>query len=130
MRYTLLFSLFIATATTTEGEPFADDLGTAIERCWNVGALSSEAQRISITIGFRLGTDGKPISDSIELRNTQGGDAATRQAFEAARRAILRCGAKGFPRLPGIEGSEVTIEAEFSRGQIQILAPPSPTVEL
>ena len=28
---------------------------------------------------------------------TDGSEAAARQAFEAARRAIIRCGASGFP---------------------------------
>lgn len=33
--------------------------------------------------------------DSIELTQTDGDDAATQEAFLAARRAILRCGQKG-----------------------------------
>ena len=41
---------------------------------------------------------GVPDTGSIRLVSSTGGsDASTRQAFEAARRAIIRCGTRGFP---------------------------------
>ena len=41
--------------------------------------------------------DGRPDTASIRLLSSSGGsDAAARQAFEAARRAVIRCGARGF----------------------------------
>ncbi|MFN7053086.1 MAG: cell envelope biogenesis protein TolA, partial [Gemmobacter sp.] len=37
-------------------------------------------------------------SSSIRLIESSGGsDASAKQAYEAARRAILRCGSQGFP---------------------------------
>lgn len=83
----------------TAGEK--DALRVAVNACWNVGALSMEALRTTVTVGFSVGQDGVPDAGSIELVESAGGsDTATRQAFEAARRAIIRCGARGFPLPP------------------------------
>ncbi|PTX45641.1 hypothetical protein IQ03_04549 [Gemmobacter caeni] len=100
-----------------------DALRVAIERCWNVGSLSTEAQRVAVEIGMIIGADGRPVASSIELLSFSGGsDSAVRQAYEAARRAILRCGSQGLP-VPARadqEGSHITFgfhaaEAEFDQ---------------
>lgn len=83
----------------TAGEK--DALRLAVNACWNVGALSMEALRTTVTVGFSVGQDGVPDAGSITLVESAGGsDTATRQAYEAARRAIIRCGARGFPLPP------------------------------
>lgn len=69
------------------------------ERCWNVGALSAEAQRATIAVRFEIDREGKPISDTIKLADTDAGPRPTDQAFEEARRAILRCGAIGVSQM-------------------------------
>jgi hypothetical protein len=75
-----------------------DNLRSAIRKCWNVGNLSTAATRVKVTIWVDMSPDGKPIPASIKLKSfTDGDDAAATQAFEAARRAILRCGRQGFP---------------------------------
>ena len=80
----------------TSGE--RDALRVAVQQCWNVGALSSEALRVTVTVGVDMNRDGSPDIASIRQVSAEGGsDAAIRQAFEAARRAIIRCGARGFP---------------------------------
>jgi hypothetical protein len=44
-----------------------------------------------------MARDGRPENGTIRLiESTGGSDAAARQAFEAARRAIIRCGSNGF----------------------------------
>ncbi len=69
----------------------------AIRQCWNVGALSSDALRVTVIVGAAMNPDGKPDSGSIRMISSDGGsDAATKQAFEAARRAIIRCGTSGY----------------------------------
>jgi hypothetical protein len=79
----------------TAGEK--DALRVSVQRCWNVGSLSSEALRTTVVVGVRMGEDARPVSGSIELLSSSGGsDAAARQAYEAARRAIIRCGANGY----------------------------------
>lgn len=83
----------------TAGEK--DALRVAVNACWNVGALSMEALRTTVTVGFSVAQDGVPDAGSITLVSSNGGsDTATRQAYEAARRAIIRCGARGFPLPP------------------------------
>lgn len=80
----------------TAGEQ--DALRVAVQQCWNVGALSMEALRTTVTVAVSVGQDGVPDAGSIALIDSNGeSDTATRQAFEAARRAIIRCGARGFP---------------------------------
>jgi hypothetical protein len=71
-------------------------LRVSIQQCWNVGSLSSEALRTSVTVGFTISPDRRPISESLRMIDSSGGDeSAARQAFESARRAIIRCGANG-----------------------------------
>jgi hypothetical protein len=75
-----------------------DALRVAINSCWNVGSLSTEALGTTIVVASSISQDGKPVSNSIRLVSSFGGsDEAARQAFEAAKRAIIRCGARGFP---------------------------------
>jgi len=65
--------------------------------CWNLGSLSSEALRTTVTLEVTMEPDGRPQSGSIRLLESSGGsDAAVMQAFEAARRAVIRCGASGY----------------------------------
>lgn len=79
----------------TAGEK--DGLRVAIERCWNIGALSTEASRTAVKLYVRLGQDGKPDVGSIRMLDFSGGsEAAARQAYEAARRAVIICGRDGY----------------------------------
>lgn len=83
----------------TAGEK--DALRVAVQSCWNLGALSMEALRTTVTVGFSVAQNGVPEAGSITMVASNGeSDTATRQAFEAARRAIIRCGANGFPLPP------------------------------
>ena len=74
-----------------------DALRVAVQRCWNVGSLSSEALRTSVVVAVSMARDGRPEIGSIRLVGSSGGgDTAAKQAFDAARRAIIRCGNDGF----------------------------------
>ena len=57
---------------------------------WNIGALSSEAKRVILTVRIRMDKTGKPIE--IELYYSEGGvnGKAVEVAFEVARRAITK----------------------------------------
>ena len=73
-----------------------DGLRLQIEACWNIGSLSREAQRTAVSVQFSMSADGMPETDSVRMIGFDGGsDAAAAQAFEAARRAILRCALQG-----------------------------------
>lgn len=79
----------------TAGEK--DALRVSVQRCWNTGSLSSDALRTTVIVGVKLFENGKPDVGSIRLVSSSGGSSdSARQAFEAARRAIIRCGASGY----------------------------------
>jgi hypothetical protein len=79
----------------TQGE--REGLRVAVQECWNVGSLSSDALATTIIVSVQMSQDGRPETSSIRMIGSEGGsDAAARQAFEAARRAIIRCGASGY----------------------------------
>jgi biopolymer transport protein ExbD len=72
-----------------------DFVRVAINSCWNIGSLSSAAQRVTLVMRFEVNEDGTPVAPSIQMTNFEGGDgAAVQQVFEAAKRAIVR-GARG-----------------------------------
>lgn len=88
--------------TAESGPPLTggekDGFLRALSQCWNVGAFSSEDLLTIVTVGFDATEDGRPVASSIELVAVSGGsDASAKRAYEAARRAILRCGNQGFP---------------------------------
>lgn len=68
-----------------------DGVRNAINKCWNVGAISSAALQVKLTLRVEMSPDGKPIYSSITMTKHSGGDdAVAQQAFEAARRAVIR----------------------------------------
>ncbi|ATG38118.1 Cell division and transport-associated protein TolA (plasmid) [Phaeobacter piscinae] len=91
-------------------------LGSFFSRCWNVGSLSTEALQTSITVIFNL-SDARVDTGSIKPKAPIA-TTAEKQAYEAARRAIIRCGARGVPTLPsGYAGGlvEMTFDAQAMR---------------
>jgi hypothetical protein len=95
----------VAEAASAPVEPSGPPLSSAVregfriavQRCWNVGALSSEALQTTVVVGFDMSRDGVPDGGSIRLVEFTGGSReAAQQAYEAARRAVIRCGAQGF----------------------------------
>ena len=67
----------------------------AVNRCWNVD-LGSESARVEVTVSFELSRDGKVSGPVRKVAAAGGSNAAIEAAFQAARRAILRCGAAGY----------------------------------
>jgi len=97
----------------TSGEK--DALIVAVKRCWNVGALSTDALNTTVVIGVTMAPDGMPDSGSIRMLSAEGGDdTAARQAFEAGRRAIIRCAGAGYPLPPEKYAQWQQIEIEFN----------------
>ena len=91
-----------STTQTRTGPPLTggerEGLRVAISRCWNVGSLSTDALGTTVVVAVEMEQSGRPISGSIRLVSSSGGSSSgERQAFEAARRAIIRCGVNGFP---------------------------------
>ncbi|GHG84209.1 hypothetical protein [Pseudodonghicola xiamenensis] len=74
-----------------------ESLRVAVSACWNVGSLSSAALSTTVTVAVSLTPDGKPEIGTIRMVDSSGGDErSAKQAFDAARRAIIRCGSKGY----------------------------------
>ena len=83
----------------TSGE--VDAFRLAVQSCWSVGNISTDAQLTVVTVSFELGRDGRLVGNPV-LVESQGGtsEAAVTSAFEAARRAIDRCQNNGYPLPP------------------------------
>ncbi|MEX0285017.1 MAG: energy transducer TonB [Paracoccaceae bacterium] len=103
----------------TSGEK--SDLILAVSNCWNVGSLSTEALNTTVIVGVKMTEDAKPIASSIRLISSFGGsEAAANQAFQAARRAILRCGARGYALPVEKYGQWRDIEMTFNPERMRI----------
>lgn len=110
---------------TPKGPPLSsgekDALRVSVQRCWNVGSLSTEALRTTVTVFVAMQPDGRPVTGSLRMVDFQGGSqAAASKAYEAARRAIIRCGSSGFD-LPREKYSQwAEIEMIFNPEQMRI----------
>ncbi len=81
-------------ADLPEGPPMSggeiEGLRIAINRCWVTSTLSTEAMNTTVTLRVEMSEAGKPTS--IEMTDFSGGSrAAADRAFEAGRRAVIRC---------------------------------------
>jgi hypothetical protein len=113
-------------ADTSADIPFAVAakvaLATKIQSCWNVGSLSAEALQVSVKVSVNLAENGVPETESITMVSYNGtNEAAAAQAFEAARRAIIRCGVDGFELPPDEyeEWEKITLEFDSERMRVQ-----------
>ncbi len=103
----------------TSGEK--DALRVAVSNCWNVGSLSTDALKTTVVVGVAMNRDGTPMNETIRLLDSSGGSAgAAQQAFGAARRAIIRCGAKGFDLPADKYGHWQNIEMTFNPERMRI----------
>jgi len=67
----------------------------SVNRCWNIDP-GSVAARVTVEVGFNLDRDGYVKNNDIRLLSSQGDEGAAAVAFQAARRAILRCQSGGY----------------------------------
>lgn len=103
----------------TSGEK--DALRVSVSRCWNVGSLSSAALNTTVVVLVGMSRDGRPDTGSIRMLSSSGGDdTSARQAFEAARRAIIRCGADGYDLPADKYGQWREIEMTFNPERMRI----------
>jgi len=102
----------------SEGEISA--IRTAIGDKWNTGSLSAEALLITVTVGFSLDPEGRPMMESFRMINATDGSAAARQsAYDAARRAIVRA-ANNFQLDPAKYDSWKEMELTFNPEKMRI----------
>ena len=78
----------------TRGE--REGLRVAVEACWVVD-VGSQAANVTVTLAMEMTPEGRVLSDTIEMIGSEGGDRQSAQvAFQAARRAVLRCEKGGY----------------------------------
>jgi hypothetical protein len=62
-----------------------------------VGTLSSEATQTVIVVSLQMNQNATPVTGSIKMDSFEGGSSASAaRVYDAARRAIIRCGSSGF----------------------------------
>lgn len=113
------------TGTAETGPPMTggekDALVIAVKQCWNVGSLSTDALNTVVTIGVSMDQSGKPVSGSIHMIGYEGGtEVSAQQAYEAGRRAIIRCGQNGFPLPPEKYAQWQEVEITFDPEQMRM----------
>lgn len=104
-------------ANVPQGPPMTgserEGFRVAVNRCWNVDP-GSQAARVTMTVGFDLDQSGKVSGDVRQVAASGGDDAATKIAYDAARRAILRCQGQDGYDLPSDKYSQwQTVEITF-----------------
>ncbi|WP_370229832.1 energy transducer TonB [Cognatishimia sp.] len=73
-----------------------ESLRVSVQQCWNVD-VGSQAANVVVVLGMSLDRDGRVAGGTLRLLSATGGDErAQNAAFEAARRAVLRCQRGGF----------------------------------
>ncbi|MEJ6391533.1 hypothetical protein V8J83_18600 [Gymnodinialimonas sp. 2307UL20-7] len=115
----------MAQATALDGsgltEQDAAAFRTQMQACWNVGALPADAQDIVMRVRFTMAPTGVPVADSLELVETSSQDAAhTELAFQAARRAVIRCGAGGYDLPAAAFASWEHVEVTFDPSGMRV----------
>lgn len=67
-----------------------------VSNCWSVN-VGSRAANVTVTIGLEMQPDGRVVASSMELLAFEGGvQSDANKAFQAGRRAILRCQRDGY----------------------------------
>ena len=99
-----------------EGPPMSgseiEGLRLAINKCWNVGQLSSAAMRITVMMRVEMSENGKPVS--VEMTGFEGGSAEdAARAFEAGKRAVNRCSGEGYDLPPEKYAEWSVLNLEF-----------------
>ncbi|MCH2094560.1 MAG: cell envelope biogenesis protein TolA [Rhodobacteraceae bacterium] len=113
-----------ATTDSPLGPPLSageqDALRAAVQDCWVVD-VGSQAANVTVVVGMDMERSGRVISSTIRLVSATGGTgAAVETAFQAARRAILRCQKGGYPLPPEKFDQWKEIEMTFNPSKMRL----------
>jgi ATP-dependent protease ClpP protease subunit len=107
---------FGLTTTSKEGlsQVFSETVFNQVKECWVIDH-GSVVSNVNLTVAMILTSEGKVESGSLRLVKSEGGtDRAKIIAFEAARRAILRCQKNGYHLPKEKYGQWKEIELNFN----------------
>lgn len=111
-------SPFSDPSVLSQGE--IDRLRLAVEECWNVGILSTDALQVVVTISFEMTPDARPIASTIRQVEASGSNPlAQRAAFDAGRRAIEECGINGYGLPPDLYDQWRSVEIVFNPARMR-----------
>ncbi len=96
-------------------EQVARALNAWIGRGYSIGMLSVTSADTAVTVAFDLDEGGRVTVPSVRLvADGAVPDRATWQAFETARRAIIRMGRDGLPLPPDVSGTWKSVVLMFN----------------
>jgi len=75
-----------------------EGLVLAVQKCWNVPVGLQNADDLAVVIGIELNPDGKLAGNPKLLEPSGTPTGALKQAFEAGRRALIRCAPYDLPK--------------------------------
>ncbi len=75
-----------------------EGLVLAVQKCWNVPVGLQNADNLAVVIGIELNLDGKLAGAPKLLEPSGTPTGALKQAFEAGRRALIRCAPYDLPQ--------------------------------
>jgi len=105
---------FVAAPQQIDTDPWHQDFALSVVECWVIDP-GTEAARITVDIAFSFNPDGTVVTNSLKMvRASAGSEDAIKTAYESARRAILRCGAKGYDLPPEKYGQWKDVEISFN----------------
>ena len=73
-----------------------EGLRLAVEGCWSPPSGVQGAENLQVTVAIELGQDGKIVRAPERISPTNSSAPGVDQAFEAAVRALIMCGKRGF----------------------------------
>ncbi len=93
-------------------------LRRTVQGCWYKSAVSSEAQRALVVIKVTLAANADVINVEL-LESTAPSDAATRSAFETARRSLRCLRDAGLPPEKYETWKEIEFEFDYSADRVR-----------
>jgi len=97
-----------------------DALRLAVQGCWVVDP-GAQSAGVTVTIAMSMEQNGKVVQSSLRMIDSEGGDSsAVDAAFQAARRAILRCQKSGYDLPAEKYGQWNEIEMTFNPERMRI----------
>ena len=113
-----------ATTGTASGPPLTqgetEGFRIAVQDCWVVD-VGSQAADVSVTVGFDMDRSGRVVGSSLRMLSAEGGTGpAVDTAFQAARRAILRCQGDGYNLPPEKFDQWKSVEMTFNPESMRI----------